>query len=408
MAPHTFTTTSLVAVIVACALMEPAASASVAVRHSSVLARAPSRFVTRAPSNRRAPGARLLLPTDPLRRQSAVRDSRYRSQDWLANILSIPASRVLRRIGFHLTANVIWGAVVLVLRSKGVPLKVPALPLTILGGFLSLLLVFRTNSAYARFWEGRIIWGGIMNTCRNLAQYAVTHLRRVDMEIAGKFIKLLACFPHALAHRCVSGRIPHEDRVKAALPAPQWANIPSNVLLEMRELIRLSTVKLSEKPLQESLDTRLQLNEMVKRVDDLVDGLGKCERILRSPIPLSYSRHTSRFLTVWCAALPMVLCDMGLFMLPALTIICWALFSIEEIGHLIEMPFVPSLYPISDSTGVTPERLEMERQRKQPHPYSYGVPVEVMASVICAEVEDIASTDYGSETKNTLSTSFYG
>ena len=80
---------------------------------------------------------------------------RYSSQDWLTNVLSLPRSLTLRRISSHLIANLLITAIVLLLRAKGTRIAISALPHQLMGSFLGLLLVFRTNAAYARFWEVR-------------------------------------------------------------------------------------------------------------------------------------------------------------------------------------------------------------------------------------------------------------
>ena len=80
---------------------------------------------------------------------------RYRSDDWLTNVISIPRSLTLKRIKYHLGANLLVTALVMLLRAKGVRLATPPIAHTLVGGFLGLLLVFRTNAAYARFWEAR-------------------------------------------------------------------------------------------------------------------------------------------------------------------------------------------------------------------------------------------------------------
>lgn len=86
-----------------------------------------------------------------------------------------------------------------------------------------------------------------------------------------------------------------------------------------------------------SLAHELNLNE---KINQLVDDLGKCERLLKTPIPLSYSHHTSRFNTAWCATLPFVLVSsLGWGMVPATAVLCWALMTVEEIGHALENPF---------------------------------------------------------------------
>lgn len=82
-------------------------------------------------------------------------EMRYRSEDWLMNLLSLPRSLVLRRVSSHLAASLLSCAAVLAGRSAGLPLQLPPLPHTLLGSFLGLLLVFRTNSAYGYAPPGR-------------------------------------------------------------------------------------------------------------------------------------------------------------------------------------------------------------------------------------------------------------
>lgn len=77
-----------------------------------------------------------------------------------------------------------------------------------------------------------------------------------------------------------------------------------------------------------------------REIAELSSTVGAAERIVRTTVPSSYSRHTSRFLTVWCFTLPLVLVQpLGWRMIPTIIVICWALFTIEEVGHIIEDPF---------------------------------------------------------------------
>ncbi|CAN0169188.1 unnamed protein product, partial [Phaeothamnion confervicola] len=80
--------------------------------------------------------------------------------------------------------------------------------------------------------------------------------------------------------------------------------------------------------------------ELERQISSLVDYLGMCERILGTPVPRSYSRHTSRFLTFYCLTLPVVLVPhTELFTAPIVGAVCWGLMSIEEIAYTIEQPF---------------------------------------------------------------------
>merc|ERR1712032_1557496 len=139
---------------------------------------------------------------------------------------------------------------------------------------------------------------------------------------------------------------------------------PPKLCLEMQRAINTGIdvdVEVSYKALH-----RLELSNLVHQ---LIDALSGCERILHTPVPLSYSRHTSRFLSVWCFTLVFALIEpLGRMALPAVAIVSWSLLSIEAIGNMIEQPF------------------DLESAR----PFNSGLPVDVLASEIRAEVESIA------------------
>jgi len=82
---------------------------------------------------------------------------------------------------------------------------------------------------------------------------------------------------------------------------------------------------------------------MLNTIDKLSDQIGACEKLVQTPIPLAYARHTSRFLSVWLLTIPFVLIDLGLAIVPCVGIISWALFGIHEIGLQIEDPFKSQL-----------------------------------------------------------------
>ena len=75
----------------------------------------------------------------------------------------------------------------------------------------------------------------------------------------------------------------------------------------------------------------------LSQVNQLSSYIGACERLLQTPVPLNYARHTSRFLTLWCLTLPIALIDsMGLLVVPVAGFVTWCLFGIQEIGLFIE------------------------------------------------------------------------
>jgi ion channel-forming bestrophin family protein len=95
---------------------------------------------------------------------------RYTKQEWLTTLLNTHKDIVLNRIRDRVFANVAITVAVLFARARcNFSLVLAPTMHTLLGGFLGLLLVFRTNAAYARFWEARCIWGKVNDCCRNIA-----------------------------------------------------------------------------------------------------------------------------------------------------------------------------------------------------------------------------------------------
>ena len=120
-------------------------------------------------------------------------------------------------------------------------------------------------------------------------------------------------------------------------------------------------------------------------VGELVSCVGGCELIRRTPVPFMYSRHTSRALTWWCGTLPLVLVDLlGAAALPSMAGICWCIFGIEEIGHLIEQPFYSRRFG-SDQAGPSSRSQDKDEcsrsQDETSASWCCGVPVDALAKV---------------------------
>ena len=94
---------------------------------------------------------------------------------------------------------------------------------------------------------------------------------------------------------------------------------------------------------------------VLKRVADLRATIAQAERIVQTPVPLHYARHTSRFLSVWCFTLPLCLAPMvpAYVAPPVVGVVSWALLGLREIGLLIENPFRRSLQltMVTDTLG---------------------------------------------------------
>mmetsp|Transcript_71186 Transcript_71186/g.118310 ORF Transcript_71186/g.118310 Transcript_71186/m.118310 type:complete len:387 (-) Transcript_71186:87-1247(-) len=264
---------------------------------------------------------------------------RYCANDWARNIRTLPQSLILKRISSPLLFNVGITSIVCGLDAVVGPLpKLLPLPHTLLGSALGLLLTVRTNAAYDRFWEARKQWGTVTSECRQLAGLACTFM---TPQQALPMLSLVAAFPVVMKNYLRGGSQSAQGRdmrrLKALLAKEEVAALssvvsqPQYVISRLRQLVQAAGV---------AGVTEKEREVLIKSAGVLGDCVSACERIYNTPIPLAYSRHTSRFLVLYVSTLPLALVgSLGWATLPAMAIICWALFGILEIGNLIEEPF---------------------------------------------------------------------
>eukprot|EP00466_Bigelowiella_natans_P019562 jgi/Bigna1/144459/aug1.87_g19167 len=276
---------------------------------------------------------------------------RYTSDDWFRNLRSLPASSILRRIRGHLSFNIllaIGGCVWHTLHPEIFP-NIGVTGHSLSGAALSLLLVFRTNSAYDRFWEARKKLGSVVDNCRGLARIAPTAL---PPYAATEFGRMTIAFPYMLRqHLTGNGNLKVKDYSDANDVLPFFNEIqlkeiesyfskPFACLSIMNQILASEQARYPDEREDGALKLLPERQILQEDVNNLVAQTGACERILGCPVPLSYSRHLSRYLTLWSATLPFVLVPMlNWWSVPAIAAVCWSLFSIEEIGHMIEEPF---------------------------------------------------------------------
>jgi len=227
-------------------------------------------------------------------------------------------------------------------------LSLPAFPFSIASPALSLLLVFRANTGYARWNEARTLWGGLINNCRNVVRQTNTFFpmdsyhNALKQQLAAQthaFIMALRNFLRGPSddetlrkelYQMVDTGFMTRELADATMSA---SNRPMFCLSAMSATLRKAKID----PMQSArIDTTISV---------LVDLTGANERIFKSPIPLVYTRLTSRFLSFFATFLPLGLWNaLGdswnhVATIPAEFIIAFFLFGIEEVGIQIEEPF---------------------------------------------------------------------
>lgn len=267
-----------------------------------------------------------------------------------------------------------------------------------MGSFLGLLLVFRTNSAYARFWEARGVWTKTLTNCRSMALSIANYMNYHSPKSAARLMELLYHFPEVLSYNCLpTGLSKLSDQVERLLGKDNLKSeiLPSTLLLHrMHQAIH--DASLESTTCQSNYVEAMHLVEVSHLIGSLGDSVSHACKILKTPVPLSYSRHTSRFLTIWSGTLPLALVgQLGLVTLPVMVITCWCLFGIEEIGHLIEQPFVgdadKDLGSITWPNNSIFAMFPLVRRATYTKPYDIGIPVQSLARKVQDELKEIAS-----------------
>src|SRR5688572_15846998 len=119
----------------------------------------------------------------------------YDPHKWLDHFFDIRGTLV-KEIGVRVMVCVAWAAGVVAFHYHVRPVAIPSTLHALVGVALGLLLVFRTNAAYDRYWEGRRLWGGIVNECRNLVRSASLHLENEHLVLC-RLTRWTAIFPWA-------------------------------------------------------------------------------------------------------------------------------------------------------------------------------------------------------------------
>ncbi|KAA2223139.1 bestrophin family protein [Chryseobacterium sediminis] len=216
-----------------------------------------------------------------------------------------------------------------------VPLN-PA-PLTLFGFVLALFLGFRNNASYDRFWEGRKLWGALLNTARALTRQAITLKNLNDNQVSvHHFVQLLSAFVFALKHQLrgtdayedLQVRL-NEDQLKIAAASKYKPAVIMRLLAEWVQIAK-----------EDGYLDSIQQARFDENFDKLSDILGGCERIISTPIPYSYRVLLHRTVYIYCFLLPFGLVDSLEWFTPLIVVfVAYTFVAFEAIADEIEEPF---------------------------------------------------------------------
>ncbi|QSQ23033.1 hypothetical protein JY651_49445 [Pyxidicoccus parkwayensis] len=206
---------------------------------------------------------------------------------------------------------------------------------SLLGFVLSLLLAFRSNSAYDRWWEGRKLWGSLVNNSRNFALKLSALLPAEDGESRRLFRAMIPNYAFALKNH-LQGQYRPEELVAAGGFELQQLDASKHVPNQLAAVLVRKTYELQK----QGVLTGEQLLSVSAELQSFTDVCGACERILNTPVPFSYSVFLKKFIFFYVMTLPFGLAfNLGYYVIPAVAFTFYVLASMELIAEEIENPF---------------------------------------------------------------------
>ena len=259
----------------------------------------------------------------------------YNPKNWLNFIFSFHKSDTVRMMWKELVyisaLSILIAYVEITFFPEAYFLKNLTAVYSLLGFVISLLLVFRTNTAYDRWWEGRKAWGALVNDSRSLSsKLGALHL---TAEEKISFTRLIPLFVYATKQHLRNQDLKEEasaqlDLNDMELSGHQPLRIVQMLRAEVEQLYQKGTVQ------------HMQWFAINNDLDALIDSLGICERIKNTPIPFSYSLFIKKFIFIYVITMPLAFVPLfGYLSVFISTFVFYALVSMELLAEEIEDPF---------------------------------------------------------------------
>lgn len=255
----------------------------------------------------------------------------------------IPFKFIFNKINIELLFVGLYAIIVgLVDENKIINIEIPIAITAIIGTAISLLLTFRTNQGYDRWWEARIVWGAIVNDSRTLTRQLLSFVsdeslgepdtQRLVRQMTHRQIAF--CYSLGQSLRALDAATITEDFITADEHTfiRQHANIPNALLLLHGKTLKTLLASGRINPFQQA-----QIDDTIRR---LCDSMGKCERIKNTVFPTMYSLIVHFFVYLFIVMLPFgIVRQVGLSEAPIVIAIATIFFLIEKTGLYLQDPF---------------------------------------------------------------------
>ena len=265
----------------------------------------------------------------------------YNPKDWLVFLFRFPKADTFRKlaplmcfIGFYTFGVGYLEVHFFNVAAQNYAKNIPIMH-SLLGFAISMLLVFRTNTAYDRWWEGRKHWGSLVNNSRNLAIKLNSFLPHDDIQSRTFFATLIPRFALELKKHLQNDatRLALDDKPHPEIPDLDRAkHVPAQVAS-----LLMNRVNLLYKQNHLTGDQLILLNQELL---SFMDICGACERIKNTPIPYSYSVFLKKFIFFYIMTLPFgYVFSLGYLSIPVVVFVFYVMASLELIAEEIEDPF---------------------------------------------------------------------
>ena len=256
---------------------------------------------------------------------------------------NIPWTYVLGKVKYEIIL-VICYAMIFVLWHKELNLHHIIIPITIpaiIGTIISLLLAFRSNQAYDRWWEARIIWGSIVNDSRTLIRQMKTFINDPEFSVAVSKLTDTFALRQIFWTYSLGQSLRRQDPLESAEKflaseelqfVSSHKNVPNALLMLHGRDIKFA--------LDQGLLNTYQQVELDKTITRLCDAMGKCERIKNTVFPTTYSMYIHFALYLFIIILPFGLTEyLGLVQMPIMILIPLCFLLIEKMAIHLQDPF---------------------------------------------------------------------
>ena len=229
-------------------------------------------------------------------------------------------------------------------------IAMPHIPLSLFGSAIGIILAFRNQSAYARWWEARTLWGAVVNHSRSWTRQVTTAMMPVNEAEADEL--------KAMQKQMVYHQIAYVIALRQSLRRLEpWEELAP--LLSEQELMTLRDSKNVPLSIQQQMGKMLRESQMRGWIDiaqwramdaslsDLMNAQGGAERIKNTPMPKQYDYFPKLFVQIYCTVLPLALVlNMGWLTPVGSTLVGFIFLALDEIGRDLEDPFENTVYDV--------------------------------------------------------------